>query len=589
MEMSPRTTEEYLRARRRRRKRNSRLLLIIVILCAIAAAIIGWFVINRYFIESKERMSPDKYFNNEKLKFSTAELKDNEAMIIVNGEQKKSEAIIQDGIGYLALDFVSENFNSRFYPDKETNGVIYTNGKGTAVFYAGSKEYTDNSGEKVTADRSPIVSMNGKFYIDSSFLAKYTKMTAVTSTAPNRVSVNYGTSGWKTAEARSDTRVRYYAGIKSMIVTDIKKGENVQVLGNESGWTKVFTPNGYIGYVKESSLNETGTADIKTADEDTFTHIALEGKVSLAWLQVSNKDANANAEKLTEGVSDLDIVAPTWYSFADNVGTINDFSSAEVVNSLHSKGYKVWPVVNDFTSDVDIEAILSSKTMRSRMITRLMEDAKYMKYDGINVDFETIKEGASDDFLQFIRELSVECRKNGIMLSVDDYPPRRYNAHYDMGEQAAYADYIVLMNYDEHYAGSEEIGSVSSIGFVNTNLDLALKYVSSDRLINALPLYTRVWGTNAEGKRVSSDTAAMTTSEDLVKNNNGSKVWDEKTGQNIASYSKDGIDYKIWMEDARSLQLKIDAGRSRNIAGIAFWRLGYDTADVWRLVSSYKN
>ena len=223
------------------------------------------------------------------------------------------------------------------------------------------------------------------------------------------------------------------------------------------------------------------------------------------------------------------------------------------------------------------------------MITRLMEDAKYMKYDGINVDFETIKEGASDDFLQFIRELSVECRKNGIMLSVDDYPPRRYNAHYDMGEQAAYADYIVLMNYDEHYAGSEEIGSVSSIGFVNTNLDLALKYVSSDRLINALPLYTRVWGTNVEGKRVSSDTAAMTTSEDLVKNNNGSKVWDEKTGQNIASYSKDGIDYKIWMEDARSLQLKIDAGRSRNIAGIAFWRLGYDTEDVWRLVSSYKN
>ncbi len=589
MEMSPRTADEYQRSRSRRKKRQSKRAIIIIILCAIAAAIIGWFVINRYYIESKERMSPDRYFNNENLKFSTANIKDNEAIIIINGEQNESKAIIQDGVGYLDIDFVESNLNSRFYPDKETNGVIYTNGKGTSTFYAGAKDYTDSSGNKVTVERAPIISMNGKFYIDSSFLAKYTKMTVKTSTNPNRVAINYNTEGWKMADVKSDARVRYYAGIKSMIVTDLKKGDKVQVLGSESGWTKVFTLDGYVGYVKDSALGSTVEADIKTEDEDTFTHLSLDSKVSLAWLQVSNKDANANAETLTSDVKDLDIVAPTWYSFADNLGTINDFSSAEVVNKLHEKGFKVWPVVNDFTSDVDIEAILSSKTMRSRMISRLIEDARYMKYDGINIDFETIKESSSDDYLQFIRELSVECRKNGIMLSVDNYPPRNYNSHYNINEQAAYVDYIVLMNYDEHYAGSEKIGSVSSIGFVNTNLDLALKQVSADRLINALPLYTRVWGTDASGNRVSSDTAAITTAENLVNSNNGNKEWNEEAGQYIATYSKDGVDYKIWMEDARSLQLKIDASKSRNIAGIGFWRLGYDTEDVWRLVSSYKN
>ena len=564
----------------KKKKGKGKIIAIIIAIAAAAAAAAGFFIY-RYAYESKERLAPVDFYK-------VGELGSAEGIIVINGEVQEERAYFFNGIGYLPLEFVDRELNDRFYFDKETDGILYTNGEGTMTLKPGEREYTSTSGQKVTETSAPLIKSDDKFYLDVAFVSKYTPMIATTASEPNRVAITYGNTGWESAEALEDTVVRYYAGIKSNIVADLKAGDKMMTIQKEGDWTKVYTADGFTGYVKTSKISETSEFKQKTADEDTYKHNQVDTPVSLAWFAVTNAVANQNAEEQMKDIKGLDIIAPTWYSFADNKGTINDFSEVGMVEDFHNKGLKVWPVVNDFTNDVNIKEILSSKAVRGRMIERLMSDATYMKYDGINVDFETITNDSSKDFLQFVRELSVECHKNNIVLSIDDYPPKGYNAYYDMEEQGQYVDYVILMNYDEHYAGSEEPGSVSSIGFVNEGIADALEHVPANKIINALPFYTRIWGVDESGKIVSNASAGMKDAAENVAANNGKINWDDFTGQNVATYKKDGANYSIWLEDAKSMKLKLDATKENNLAGVAFWRLGYETPDIWDLVVEYK-
>jgi len=244
--------------------------------------------------------------------------------------------------------------------------------------------------------------------------------------------------------------------------------------------------------------------------------------------------------------------------------------------------------VTDINTQVDIKELLSSKSMRDRMIERLISDAAAFKYDGINVDFETITNESSIDFLQFIRELSLACHKNNLVLSVDNYAPKRYNFFYDIAEQANYADYIVLMNYDEHYAGSEEPGSVSSMEFFKENIADTLEQVPAERIINSIPFYTRLWGQNSSGKVVSSEALDMKTAQETIEKNGAKLTWDEAAGQNVATYDKTNISYSMWVEDGNSIKLRLDETKKNGLGGAAFWRIGFETEDIWQYVQDYK-
>ena len=520
--------------------------------------------------------------------YKAGELGTADGLIVFNGEVKEERAYMFNGGGYLPLEFVDRDLNDRFYFDKETDGILYTNGEGTITLTVGATEYTDVKGKTVKVDRAPLIKDDDKYYLDVDFMEKFTPMISSVQSDPARVVISCGNDGWEGAQVKEDAPVRYYAGIKSNIITDVKAGDSVRVEGTEGDWTKVYTEDGFTGYIKTDKLSETSHVQKDPEDIDTYKHNKVDTPVAVAWFAVTNAVANQNAAEQTKDVKGLDVIAPTWYSFADNKGTINDFSEAGLVEDFHNKGMKVWPVVNDFTNDVNIKAILSSKAMRKRMIDRLISDATYMKYDGINVDFETITNDSSKDFLQFVRELSVECHKNNLVLSIDDYPPKGYNAYYDMEEQGQYADYIILMDYDEHYSGSDEPGSISSINYVKENIESALEHVPPEKLINALPFYTRIWGVDGSGKIISNAAAGMKETEDIIAENKAKTEWSDTYGQTVATYEKDGAKYSIWVEDAKSLKLKLDATKEKNLAGVAFWSLGYETADIWNLVTEYK-
>ena len=203
----------------------------------------------------------------------------------------------------------------------------------------------------------------------------------------------------------------------------------------------------------------------------------------------------------------------------------------------------------------------------------------------MNIDFENISLDAGEPFVQFIRELSIPCRKYGIVLSVDNYVPMDHTDHYDRAEQGAVADYVIIMGYDEHYNGSDEAGSVASIGFVEKGIENTVADVPKEKVINALPFYTRIWETGADG--ISSQAVGMEMAQTYVADHQIATRWDEETCQNYGEFQDGDRLCQVWLEDAESIKVKLNIMEKYEIAGVAAWRLGFETADVWDVIGEY--
>ncbi len=217
--------------------------------------------------------------------------------------------------------------------------------------------------------------------------------------------------------------------------------------------------------------------------------------------------------------------------------------------------------------------------------------AEAIKYnlDGINIDFENVRKENGEDFIQFIRELSIMCRNNGIVLSIDNYPPASYSEYYNRTEQARVADYIITMAYDEYYAGSEEAGPVSSLGYVKDSVVNTIKQVPAEQTIIALPFYSRIWTeTTKDGNiELSSEACSMKYASELAGNSGTETVWDEEAGLDYIEYRSGSSIRKMWIENPKSLDLKMKAVVNENAAGMAFWKLGMEMPSVWDTIAKY--
>ena len=251
--------------------------------------------------------------------------------------------------------------------------------------------------------------------------------------------------------------------------------------------------------------------------------------------------------------------------------------------------------------------MLTYSSRRESLINNLISAAIQYKLDGINVDFESLDPSIGDSYIQFIRELSLKCANNGIVLSVDNYPPTAYTAFYNRSEQAVFADYVILMGYDEHYAGSEEAGSVSSIGFVNQGVADTLQSVPADQAILGMPFYTvsgarlryrtmarlsvqpRAPPTVIHSTSLDCYSAGMKEVQNLISTNGAVPVWSDTDGQYYVEYINGGVTYKIWVEDATSLEEKLKVMQSNQLAGGAFWKLGLEDPAVWDTIIKYIN
>ena len=285
------------------------------------------------------------------------------------------------------------------------------------------------------------------------------------------------------------------------------------------------------------------------------------------------------------GTTGLTTISPTWFTIRDTNGNITSLASSAYVDAAHQAGLEVWGLVDNFTNQVDTLAVLSNTQSRANMISQLITEAQNSGLDGINVDFEQITEEMSDHYIQFIRELSVECRKNQIVLSVDNYVPG-FTSHYNREEQGIVADYVIIMGYDEHYVGSEA-GSVASLPWVEQGIQDTLDEVPAERVINAIPFYTRLWRTT--GGNVTSEAIGMDQAQQTIADNNVETYWDKTTSQNYGKYDIDNSTYQIWLEDAQSVAEKVKLVSKYDLAGVSAWKLGFENNVIWQVISDNLN
>ena len=601
-----RTSNNVNRARRNRARRRRRLFIIRGIICIILVVAVGLgFILYHKYGSSKEKADLKNYYGiSDK----------NELGVTVNNKVIKNSdgnavGRLIDGEAYVEYSVVRDYINERFYWDPNENIMLYTLPNGNVSVEVGSKDYTEVTEKK--SETYTILKTEGRTaYIAVPFIQQYTNMDYNIYKTPNRVAI---TSSWgeiESAIVKKKTEVRYQGGEKSPILTEVKKSDKVTVLEDEDGWKKIATEDGFVGYVKTRTLKKIQKETTKRDfDEPKYTNISVGHTINMAWHNVENEDANSYALETIASTKGLNVIAPTWFKIADTDGNLTSLASSDYVNYAHQVNLDVWATVRDFHGGInsydETYEVLSYTSKRENLTNQIIAAALQTGIDGINLDFELISTECGEHYIQFVRELSVKCRQNGLVFSIDNYVPQPYNEHYDLKEQGIVADYVVIMAYDEHTEGSYEAGSVSSYNYVKDGIKNAAKSVSSDKLIAAVPFYTRLWletpktdaelaseeGTEAANykNKVSSTALGMDEAQQVVQDAGAQTEWDDTTKQNYAQWETEDGTYKIWLEDTKSLEEKLKLIKSDNLAGVAEWKLGWENSDVWDMILQYVN
>ena len=497
---------------------------------------------------------------------------DSEAVLIVGTQILEQRAVMSGDQPYLPIDVVNTYLNQRYYWDEE----------GQQILYATPSElvYTPASAEA----GGEVWLKDGTAYLSFDFIKRYTDMDTYVYQQPNRVAIQKDFSGVNAVTVQKDTYVRYRGGIKSEVLTKVNKGDTLILMEELENWDQVATWDGYIGYIEKKSISEVQTLNLdRAAVGEEYTYLTMDQPVNMVWHQVMSTDANAGLADSIQNMTGVNVISPTWFYVSDNSGNIVNNATADYVSLAHERGLKVWGLVDNFTQDISTYEVLSRTSSRQNLITQLVSAAVNAGIDGINVDFEQLSEDVGIHFLEFLRELSIECHKNNLVLSVDNPVPEDFTSHYDRAEQGRVVDYVIIMGYDEHYVGSEEAGSVASLPWVEQGVIDTIAEVPAQRVINAVPFYTRLWKTEAGS--LSSEAIGMDTAQEVVNTNNAQVYWDSDVSQNYGSFEKEGCTYQIWIEDSQSIAAKVQLVPKYDLAGVAAWKLGFENSGIWQVIT----
>lgn len=519
--------------------------------------------------------------------------KKNEAAIIYNGEITDKKGMVFDGRVYVTYDFMKENLNDRLYYDKDEELMIYATAKGLVEFHKDSKTISVDGGTKTLKYEPYKITNNGDIWISLDFMKDYSAFTYEVYEEPYRAVITNYTQDteMEIVKAVSDSAVRAEANRKSPILKLVKSGDELVVKdASGEGWIKVVA-DGLEGYIQSESVGEPETKTYKkNVYEEEFKHNLYSGKVCMLWHQISNLTANNNIDGVLAKAQGINIICPTWFYLNDAKGGVADLGSESYVKTCHDKGIMVWGLVSNIENpDIDTHEVLSSTPIRRSLINNIIAVAQKYDLDGINIDFEALSEETGEPFIQFIRELALALDETDIVLSVDNYVPSEYTMFYDREEQACFADYIVVMAYDEHINTSGEAGSVASYPWVKEGLQNTLKEVPKKQVVLGIPFYTRVWKT-VDGK-LTSESVGMEQIINKLNESNANINWDKKLGQFYATYTDEEDRLcETWVEDTNSISYKLALMRSENISGAAFWKAGLEPKSLWAdIIKGYSN
>lgn len=536
---------------------------VLVILVAILGIVTH--VVMKY-IPSSEKMDLNEYYG---------EMADGEIALVIGTEKLEERGLVDGDRVYLPLDVVNTYLNQRYYWDSANQQILY----------ATPSELTSASASSEAGDKVWV--KDDKVYLNLTYVQEFTDLDAYITKDPYRIAIQYKFKNVKTVTVKKNTSIRYRGGIKSAILTSVKKGTKLRLIEELEDWDQVATDDGYIGYIDKKKVGEAEKTKFERSfNREQYSYLTMDSKINMVWHQVTSTDANAYFADATANMTGVNVISPTWFYLTDTSGNIASIASADYVSQAHEKGLQVWGLIDNFTQEVSTTETLSSTAARQNIISQLIQAAKDVGMDGINVDFESLSEDVGIHFLEFLRELSIECHKNNLVLSVDNPVPEDFTSHYDRAEQGRVVDYVIIMGYDEHYVGSEA-GSVASLPWVEQGIQDTLDEVPAERVINAIPFYTRLWRTT--GGNVTSEAIGMDQAQQTIADNNVETYWDKTTSQNYGKYDIDNSTYQIWLEDAQSVAEKVKLVSKYDLAGVSAWKLGFENNVIWQVISDNLN
>lgn len=562
------------------KKKMIPVLFVLVLIILIGAVATGLWLKEKYSY-SKEVVDLQQYFD----------VKDGERAILLGNDRLEEKALVENGVCYLTLSQVRRDLNEIFYVDEEEGLLLYTDAETTMEARMGETGYYTD-GVKTETSYVAYMQKGSKSYLSLDFVKLFTNfeyqvhdywMQLITTWDEKNMTV-----------ASEATKLRQKGGIKSPILADVSEGDELEILERMTDWCKVKTADSLIGYVENKMLGEEfKRTPVPVTDyvEPEYTNLSMGKKVSLGWHSVGGTEGNRTIDSMVAGTKGMNVIAPTWFSLTDNEGGMRSFGETSYVDRAHQLGLQVWGVLDDFNYELETGtpiscySVLASTSNRRRLEQTVIDEALRLGLDGINLDFEQLSEECGVHYAQFLRELSVLCRKNRIILSVDNYVPFHFNEFHRLDIQGVVADYVIIMGYDEHWHGSGDPGSVASIDYVTRGVEKTLEKVPAEKVINGLPLYSILW--KIDGATVTDEFLTVANTSAFLKRINKKPEWDQTTCQNYLEWTSGTVTYKIWLEDAESIRMKLNVMIANKIGGAAVWRLGYDTPAIWELINAF--
>lgn len=519
------------------------------------------------------------FFN---INYIKANIDVNEAGLVIYGDNIKTnyDPFVKDGGLYVSVDTISKTIDENIYYDNVATKVIITT-KDKVVKFKIDENKVSRNFEYSDID-TPAKLVNGQPYIDINLVKEEYNIKTEYNEKTNTIVID--------KLSTSDIPVNYnlvnvYSNIstKSDVLDILNKNDKVTVYTDSlehKSWYKIKTDKGIVGYISKNSVT------IQAEEKENVETEAKESKdkIVMFWQYGSNLDVLGKNK--IEGVN---VVSPTWYELKNSSGDISSKYSSSYYSKAKEYGYKIWPIITNGIDSAsysanDTSALLKSEYNRENFIKNIREIAKKDKIDGINIDFESMKDDDRELYTQFIRELTPILRNEGITVSVDFY----FVKYIDRQRIGDVADYVILMGYDQKGAWSSEAGSISSVKIVEDQLNSLINdsKIESNKIILGVPFYTRLWTIKNVSEKPTTKIYSMQDCQDFIADNNVTPVWDEDAGQNYAEVKKGDLTYKLWIEDKESMKKRVELINKYNLGGISAWRKGLEAEDIWQIITS---
>lgn len=484
----------------------------------------------------------------------------------------------EDGQLYISYDFIKENIDKNINFNESENKVYINNSKGSKVLPLDSKE-ANFSGHKIIL-RSPVKKIDGKlmlpiesFIYDYNFDLRYDKDNK--SYVLDNLSISH-----KIATTTTDVNLREMSKKRSKLIKKVPKDSQVFLYDQENSYYRVREYNGYAGYVHKDYLDN--ITEIPPHELNTQAKKPL----NITWDYTyagHSEDKIANIKN----IPGVDIIIPTWFSIMNGNGDLIDRGNIDYVNRYRAMGIDVWGYLdNSFDAEITNKA-LSNENSRKKIIDKTIELCKKYGMKGLNIDFEGFKISDRDLFTTFVKELSEKAKSENIMISVDVTPQISSDVTkepYDRKALAEICDLVVIMAYDQHWSSSEKSGSVAEYPWVEGSINVLFKSIPRDKMILGVPLYSRLW-CEKNGK-VSSKAISMDQTNNIIGSKGLTPKWNDECGQFYVEFNEGDALYKIWLEEKNSLALKTSLVNKYKLRGIASWRLGFETFDIWDAINN---